>query len=139
MEKFYLIANLFGIVGSIFSIAAGVYSWKVNRRQKREQRRLNKKITVTVACGPKNFDLPGEILGAEFSRSELLGCLGMLPRNEKEKGQRFYIDFLSTPKFHQQINDISKSNENRHLIIPCTEKEFNQFDLELIHENQKKL
>lgn len=138
MYKFYLISsNIISVVGSILSIAAGVYSWQVYRKLKREQQRLNKKVRVTVACGPKNFSLPGEILGAEFSRQELLGCLGMLPRNNENKGQRFSIDYLCTPGFHQHINEISKSNEDRHLIIPCTEEEFNQFDLELIRESQK--
>ena len=138
MEKFYLIANIIGIVGAFFSTLAWIYSWQVNRKIKREQRRQNKKIKVSLACDPKSFDLPGEIRGAEFSRAELLGCLGMLPMKEKEKRQRFLIEFLSTPRFHQLINEISESNEDRNFIIPCNEIEYNQFDLDLIRENQKK-
>ena len=55
----------------------------------------------------------------------------MLPLTKK--GGRFSLDYLSTPQFLQQINQISGGQEEENVLtISCTEEEFNQFDLERI-------
>jgi hypothetical protein len=72
--------------------------------------------------------LPFELRRAEFSRSEILGRIGMLPL--KQKGSRFLLEYLATPNFLQQIDQILTSDDNSVLIIPCNKDEYTQFDLD---------
>lgn len=124
--------SVIGVIGALFSIVAGVYSFKVNQQLKKEKLRQNKKIPVQLVYGSKTYELPVGIRRAEFSRSEVLGYLGMLPM--KDKGNRFSVGYLNTAQFFFRLNEILEGNGDSTLQIPCTEMEFNQFDLDAVQK-----
>lgn len=92
-----------------------------------EQKRQEQKITVTLNNGGSRLELPVELRRAEFSRAEILGRIGMIPM--KEKGKRFSLNYLNSPDFLRQINQILAGEKDAILIIPCDESEFTQFAL----------
>lgn len=86
------------------------------------------KISVILQNGGRNrLELPIELRRAELTRAEVLGRIGMIPM--KSKGQRFTLNYLSTREFLIQINQILEGNGDSILTIPCSEIEFQQFDL----------
>ena len=87
----------------------------------------NDKIAVVLSHGSKKLELPVELRRAEFTRAEILGRIRMMPRKDKEKP--FQLSYSGTREFLQQINQIAESEGDATMIIPCTEKEFSQFDL----------
>jgi len=58
---------------------------------------------------------------AEITRAEILGRLGMILM--KLRGCRF------SPEFLRRLNEIIQGSEDTVLTIPCTQQEFEQFDL----------
>ncbi len=68
-----------------------------------------------------------ELRRAELTRAEILGRLGMIPM--KTKGSRFSLSYLNKPEFLAQINQIMDGSGDAVLTIPCTQEEFEQFDL----------
>lgn len=72
--------------------------------------------------------LPFGIRRGDFTRSEILGRVGMLPM--KQKGCRFYLEYLNTSNFLEQINQVLANDDNSILIIPCNENEYAQFDID---------
>ncbi|MCG8349959.1 MAG: hypothetical protein MI924_19515 [Chloroflexales bacterium] len=127
MEWFSYIADIIGIGGAIFALFAWIQSFQLRKEIAREQRRQHKKITVVLQHGSEDLELPVELRRAELTRAEVLGRLGMIPM--KTKGQRFALDYLHTPAFLHQINQISESDEDAILTIPCKSEEFTQFDM----------
>lgn len=77
--------------------------------------------------GADEIQLPVELRGAKTTRAEILGRLGMIPM--KQSGSRFSVAFLNTPEFLRRLNEIIQGGEGTVLTIPCTQKEFEQFDL----------
>lgn len=100
----------------------------LHKEFEQEQKRQEQEISVILQSGAKSLKLPVELRRAEFTRSEILGRIGMIPM--KNSGQRFAIDYLNTPEFLRQINHILASDSNSILTIPCNEKEYDQFDLD---------
>jgi hypothetical protein len=45
------------------------------------------------------------------------------------KGQKYSIAYLNTPEFFRQIAQLDEGIGEGVLTIPCTQEEFNQFDL----------
>jgi hypothetical protein len=120
-------AGISSIFGALFSLFAWINTWCLHRKISQEQRRKNKKVTVILQNGADCLELPVELRRAELTRAEILGRLGMIPM--KVKGQRFSLGYLNTPEFLRQINDISASNGDCILTIPCKEEEFSQFEI----------
>ncbi|MCA9962967.1 MAG: hypothetical protein KC423_01945 [Anaerolineales bacterium] len=126
-----LIADIIGILGAIFALFAWLQARALKQAADEEKNRQNKKVQVVLQHGGKRIELPVQLRRIELTRSEILGRIGMLPLTKK--GGRFSLDYLSTPQFLQQINQISGGQEEENVLtISCTEEEFNQFDLERI-------
>lgn len=125
-----LIADVIGILGAIFALLAWLQARALKQTADEEKKRQNKKVQVVLQHGGKRIELPVQLRRIELTRSEILGRIGMLPL--KRKGERFSLDYLSTPQFLQQINQVSEGQQESVLTISCTEEEFNQFDLERI-------
>lgn len=126
-----LIGLLFGILGTYFALNA----WKESRQTKRfleeEKERLNKKIKVILTDGKREHRLP-VLRRQDVTRSEIQGRLGAIPM--KQKSNRYAIEYMSSSDFHKQIDLVSegtKDSGNSTLTISCTDKEFDQFDLEI--------
>ena len=95
-----------------------------------EQREANKRITLVLEVKDKDssasYTLPGAIRRKDFSRSEIMGRLGMIPL--KEEGTRFFLGYVQkNPKFLQAIEEICELKEDAIMTIPCTQDEYDQF------------
>lgn len=62
----------------------------------------------------------------DLTRAEILGRLGMVPM--KQPGKRFAIRHLATPEFIRAINEVV-DRKTSELVIPCSQEEFDQFDI----------
>jgi hypothetical protein len=130
---------LFFIINRLFLLDDGDLSSKIlheistikillHREFELEQKRQEQSVTVILQNGARQrLELPVELRRAELTRAEILGRIGMIPM--KVKGQRFSLEYLSTPDFLRQINQIFASDSNSILTIPCNESEYDQFDL----------
>lgn len=127
MEWFNAFGTLVGLLAAFFSFMAWLKARRVQRDLQNEKARQSKKITVTLQHGGNKIELPVELRRAELTRAEVLGRLGMIPM--KTKGSRFALTYLNTPEFLKQINQIMDGNGDEVLTIPCTQEEFEQFDL----------
>jgi hypothetical protein len=126
-----LIADMIGIVGAIFAVFAWWQSRKTNQDLAQERNRLGRTIAIKLAHGGNEIEIPAEIKRADFTRSEILGRIGMLPVKPTLDGKpgRFDIRYLNQPDFFKQLNQISDGRGDGVLTIPLTADEFNQFDL----------
>lgn len=113
-------ANIFDFVGGL---AAVWVFFKI-----RALDRLNEPVSVflSLTSGEKKIALPLEMRRRDLSRAEILGRLGMVPM--KTTGARFALRHLSTPDFIRSINEVI-DRKSKELVIPCSEKEFDQFDI----------
>ncbi|MEI2698787.1 MAG: hypothetical protein V9E94_10730 [Microthrixaceae bacterium] len=129
-EWLSLIADLIGILGAVFALFAWRQARQIREDQQREQIRQNQLVQIKLQYGKQSYDLPVlQLRRGELTRAEILGRIGMIPMRTKEKGKRFEIRYVNTAEFLQQINQILDGNKDGILTIPCTEQEFNQFDL----------
>jgi hypothetical protein len=80
----------------------------------------------------EKFKLPLELLRGEFSRGEVLARIGMLPM--KDEGKRFSIEYMGTPEFFREINDILANYKRTELLILCRQEEIERFKM---HESYK--
>ena len=87
--------------------------------------------TITLVLEDKlndrTYELPAKIYRKDYSRSEILGVLGMIP--VKQKGTRFNLNYTSSFEFMNKIQDIYNRPGNHTLIIECEAGELDQFDL----------
>ncbi len=128
MDLFNAFGTLVSLLAAVFALLAWLKARRVQKDLQTEKARQNKTIMVTLQHGGKGtLELPVELRRAEFTRSEILGRLGMIPM--KTKGSRFSLTYLNTAEFLKQINQIMDGNGDAVLTIPCTEEEFEQFDL----------
>lgn len=128
MELFNAIGSFVSILAALFSLLAWLKARRVQKDLQNEKARQSKKITVTLQHGGKgSLELPVELRRAELTRAEILGRLGMIPM--KTKGSRFSLSYLNKPEFLAQINQIMDGSGDAVLTIPCTQEEFEQFDL----------
>lgn len=127
MDLFNAFGTLVGILAALFSLLAWLKARRIQKDQQAEKARQSKSITVTLQYGGKKIELPVELRRAELTRAEVLGRLGMIPM--KKTGARFSLSYLNKLEFQKQLNQIMDGNGDAVLTIPCTEEEFEQFDL----------
>lgn len=127
MDLFNNFGTFVGLLSALFSLLAWLKARRIQKDQQAEKARQSKSITVTLQHGGNKIELPVELRRAELTRAEVLGRLGMIPM--KNKGSRFALTYLNTPEFLKQINQIMDGNGDAVLTIPCTQEEFEQFDL----------
>lgn len=125
-----LSADIIGIAGAVFAFFAWRRTKRLSEKLEKEKQRLSRKVTVVLNHGQEKIELPVQLRRAELTRAEILGWLGMLPL--KNKGGRFSLDYLSTPGFFHQINQIAEGTGDSVLTISCTKEEFDQFERKLV-------
>ncbi len=128
-QSFGLIADLVGILGAVFALLAWVWSiWNMVRANK-ERKRLRQRIPVILKSreSKHSLELPVHFRREELSRQELMGRIGMIPM--KEKGARFEIRYTHEPDFLKAINRAKESSVSEPLVIFCSDKEIDQFDV----------
>jgi len=89
--------------------------------------KLEDKIKILFKSKETNevVDLNLSILRKNFTRSEIVGILGMIQKNNKE---RFEIKYLKQREILDKIHKIQKGN-NKEFIIEVTQNELKQFIL----------
>ncbi len=127
---FGFIADVLSVIGTVF---AGFGWWQatVNGRQmSREKERMSSPIEVFLQekKTTRKIALPVLLRRYELTRSELLGCIGMIPR--KDSSKFFVLKYLSSPSFFKELNRIQAADQEEQLIIYCTPEEIAQFDVE---------
>lgn len=128
LEWVGLVADIIGILGAVFALLAWRQARQLREDLKQEQTRQNQVVQVELRQGEKTYALPVlQLRRGELSRAEILGRIGMIPM--KKKGQRFEIRYTNTAEFLKQINQILDGKVDSILTIPCTDDEFEQFDL----------
>jgi len=95
-----------------------------------EQREGNKKITLLLEVEgqpSRSYPVPGTIRRKDFSRAEIMGRLGMIPRKDKTASQ-FNLGYVRNPKFLADIERIYELKADVIMTIPCSSSEYEQFD-----------
>ncbi len=96
----------------------------------RLERRRHQRVRVLLQCGVRRVELPVALSLAEFSRAEVLGRVGMIPM--KQSGARFTLAYFNSETFLLQVSQILSCDETSSellLMIPCDEKEIEQFSI----------
>ena len=120
---------MLSVVGSVFAFFAWLQA-KINSKQMtKEKERMNSRIKVILveSISNRKIVLPVPPRRLELTRAELLGRIGMIPR--KNKSEFFVLSYLNSTSFFQELNRIQASNKEEDLIIPCSSKEIEQFDV----------
>ena len=125
--RFGQFMNTVGIAGAIMAF---LFSFINFLNERFERQRLSERITVCF----RNFEgdtpedkhvLPFSLRRGNFTRAELLGYIGMIPKHEK--GQRFDIHWLSTRAFFDALETIQEGSKDQ-ITIYCTAEEYAKFD-----------
>lgn len=130
-------SDIIGVLGGVFAFLAWIQTLRLRKYQVAEQRRLNSTIRIVLQYQDQEYELPFPMRRSEFTRAELLGRLGMIPVKNDDKDQeqkRFSIAYLNSREFFEQMNRIVQGEGDDQLVVPCTWKEFNQFDLPPIQQ-----
>lgn len=90
------------------------------------QYRQNQKIQIYFLLDGKEIFLDNiSIIRKHITRSEILGMLGVIQKNSKE---RYNIDYLSESKFFEDLYEIQRGGSQK-LVIKVSADEFEQFDI----------
>lgn len=129
MLTFGFYADLIGIFGAVFALLAWVWAIINTWRAKREKKRLRQRIPVVLKSRDSrhSLELPVHFRRDELNRQELMGRIGMIPM--KDKGKRFEIRYTHEPDFLETINRVKESSVLEPLVILCSDKEIDQFDV----------
>jgi len=129
MQTFGFYADVIGIFGAAFALLAWVWALRNMWRAKKEKRRLGQRIPVVLKSrdSKRSLELPVHFRREELNRQELMGRIGMIPM--KEKGKRFEIRYTHEPDFLEAINRVKESSVVEPLVIVCSDKEIDQFDV----------
>ncbi|WP_298609734.1 hypothetical protein [uncultured Thiothrix sp.] len=115
--------GIFAAVASIFvSLSIRAYLW-------RKEKRDNALIDIRLHCpNPETLiTLQGQIRRKNLTRAEVQGLLGILPM--KEKGKRYELQALNQKAFFDALEEAQVNAEIHELVIECSAKELEQFDL----------
>ncbi len=82
-------------------------------------------IKIYFKIGKKEIDTKLSILRKEFSRSEILGLLGMI---QKDPQHRFKLAYFQDTSVLKDIQEIQKGNGKK-LMIKLQKNEFDYFDI----------
>ena len=126
---FGFIADVLSVIGTVFA-GFGWWQAKINSKQMtKEKERMSSPIEVILEDknSKRKIALPVLLRRYELTRSELLGCIGMIPR--KDSSKFFVLKYLSSSSFFKELNRIQASDKEENLIIHCSIEEMEQFDV----------
>lgn len=127
-----IFSDIIGILGGVFAFLAWIQSSRLKKDADHEKQRQNARIKVILTHGNQKYELPVDLRRSELNRSELLGRLGMIPIKKDSNNyvqKRFAISYLNSIDFFERLEKIILGSGNDVLIIPCMQKEFEQFDI----------
>jgi len=114
--------ELWGAVDSSFAVAVGILAIFVYKEMARAQDIIELKFQI----GNKEPIETGlSLLRKNFTRSEIMGILGMI---QKEQEKKYRLEFFQDKKVLKKIQDIQTGKE-RVFIIKMSQKEAKQFNI----------
>jgi len=116
-----------GLVASGLSLVTLFLTTRLWFRNQNEKARLDKKVQIRLQSPTKKLELPAELRRKETTRQEVLGRIGMIPM--KTAGKRFEIQYTNTQEFFIRLNEVIDGQDDDLIIIICTDKELEQFNL----------
>lgn len=126
--------SVFGKIADGVSILAAIVAfigwWQVsrlNRQFNKERARQAQLIHVVLQNrdAPQQLTLPIAMRRSEVTRSEVLGLIGMA----RKGGGRYDLAYISRAAFGEDMERIKASATENTLVIPCSNGEFQQFDV----------
>ncbi len=113
--------DLWGIIDISFAVSLGVLAFLAYR----ELIRSEDEIKIYFLVDTQEIDTELTILRKDFTRGELMGVLGMIQADPK---QRYVIDELSDRQILSKIHAIQKGKDLR-FVLTVNAKELEQFKL----------
>ncbi len=125
------LANFIGVFSAIFAAGAWYQAWKLKDDMAKNKKREGSYVNVKLRAidGNTEIPLPVALYRKELSRAEVLGYIGMIPRNEKYVSG-FKLSYPNQVEFIEEIRKLANTETDSELIIPCSEEELAQFDVE---------
>ncbi|MBN1928135.1 MAG: hypothetical protein JW764_01115 [Chlorobiaceae bacterium] len=123
------------IIGALGIIPAGYAGIRLYL-QRKEKQRLNQIVSVMLECTETKQKIVPLMLvrRKDITRAELQGILGTIKM--KEDGKRYKLNHLNTKEFWADIERLqasdNKDSEHDKLVIPCSSKEIEQFDSDVV-------
>lgn len=107
------------IIFSFITMIFVAYKWWQDRKQ-------GEKVTISFSLNGREICLENiSIIRRHITRSEILGMLGVIQKNSKE---RYNIDYLSDARFFEDLYAVQKGKLNK-LVIDVTGDEIEQFNV----------
>jgi hypothetical protein len=119
LEDLLLAIDWIDKIISLVTVLFVIYKWWQDRKQ-------DEKIAISFSLNGREILLENiSIIRRHITRSEILGILGVIQKNSKE---RYNIDYLSDVRFFEDLYKIQKGTLNK-LVIVVTDNELEQFNL----------
>lgn len=119
LEDLLLAIDWIDKIISLVTVLFVIYKWWQDRKQ-------DEKIAISFSLNGQEILLENiSIIRRHITRSEILGILGVIQKNSKE---RYNIDYLSDVRFFEDLYKIQKGTLNK-LVIVVTDNELEQFNL----------
>jgi hypothetical protein len=123
-----LLSSMITIIGAPL-VLWGIWQLFLNYKK---EKRLNQIVSVVLQCTEDDRKIVPLMVvrRKDITRAELQGILGTIKMKPSITG-RYKLDHLNTKKFWQDIEHLqdTKHDGNDRLIIPCSPKEIEQFDV----------
>lgn len=135
---FEIFTSFFEMIDSFIAAIIAAFAWYESYRNRKAVKQAHDHRNIPIQVYLRNeeshrsLELPLYLRRFEFTRSELLGRIGMLTMRKTlmgEKHPRFSLRYLGTQAFLKRIDEIRDKPDDNVLFIPCNDKEFNQFEL----------
>ncbi|OHE05242.1 hypothetical protein [Sulfurimonas sp. RIFOXYB12_FULL_35_9] len=119
IESIISILDIITIFFATITMLAVLWNWYKNKKS-------NDKIVIYFQTQTETILLKNiSIIRKHITRSEVLGILGVVQKNSKE---RYNIAYLSQTRFFNDLYDIQTSKSDK-LVIEITDEELEQFDI----------
>ena len=113
--------QLWQVIDVSFAVSLGVLAFLSYR----EYMKSKDEIEIIFLVDDEEIDTGLSLLRGDFSRSEVLGILGML---QKHPRQRFDLHASREKHFLESIQEVQRGKMNR-FVIPMSAVEFAQFEV----------
>ena len=131
------IIALLGIPWAGYQIYKGRREANIERQAKaKESCRQNEDILIILKQegSQRKICLPNKVRRGELTRAEVFGRIGMIPTvsskgASNESQSRFSVKKSSTESFIRKIDELHVSSDKTELILDCSAREMEQFDI----------
>jgi len=113
--------KLWGTMDVAFAVVLGLMAFLAYK----DYIRTEDEIKLLFKVDNTETDTGLKLLRKNCTRSEILGVLGMIQKDPKD---RFNIKYMKNKKFLEDLNKLQKGNDKKFVLL-MTEEEFGNFDI----------